>query len=261
MTDTTDSPVRIALVTGAAQGIGEAIALRLADDGLDVAVADLPQQREQLEAVAEAIRAKGRRSICLYADVSLEPDVVAMVAQTAEQLGGLDVMVANAGIAPIAAIIDTTVEQWESVLAVNGRGTFLAIKHAARQMIAQGRGGRIIAASSIAGKRGINLASAYSASKFAVRGLVQAAAVELRQHNITVNAYAPGSIMTPLSWHPDDDINGGHGTTFLKMLNFPPEIKPAPPAVVASLVSCIAKTESFYITGQCINVDGGAVMD
>ncbi|KAI0648305.1 NAD-P-binding protein [Trametes meyenii] len=260
MTDS-PTPTRIALVTGAAQGIGEAIALQLAEDGLDVAVADLPQQRERLDAVAEAIRAKGRRSVSLYADVSLEPDVIAMVAQTVEQLGGLDVMIANAGIAVIAPIIDTTVEQWDSTLAVNGRGPFLAIKHAARQMLAQGRGGRIIAASSIAGKRGINLASAYSASKFAVRGLVQAASIELRQHNITVNAYAPGSIMTPLSWHPDDVLNGGHGTTLTKMLSFPPDIKPAPPAVIASLVSHIAKPESFYITGQCINVDGGFVMD
>ncbi|KAI0655503.1 hypothetical protein C8Q70DRAFT_936201, partial [Cubamyces menziesii] len=142
--DTTAPQARIALVTGAAQGIGEAIALRLAEDGLDVAVVDLPQKHDQVEAVANNIRAKGRRSLALYADVSMEDEVEAMIKSTAEQLGGLDVMIANAGIFRDMPIVDVTVETWDTLMTVNARSVLLAIKHAARHMIAQGRGGRII---------------------------------------------------------------------------------------------------------------------
>ncbi|KAI0648304.1 NAD-binding protein [Trametes meyenii] len=262
MADTISSPTRIALVTGAAQGIGEAIALKLAEDGLDVAVVDLPHKREELAAVVKAIQARGMRSISLHANVSLEPDIVAIIAGVVEQLGGLDVVVANAGLCPFAPLIDSDVEQWETTMAVNGRGTFLAFKHAARHMIAQGKGGRIIAASSLAGKQGLPDLSVYCASKFAVRGLVQSAAVELRKHKITVNAYCPGIIKTPLTNHPsDDEADGGHGSMISKIIGVPPDIKPAPASVVASLVSYLAKQEAYYITGQCINVNGGSGMD
>ncbi|KAJ8468657.1 hypothetical protein ONZ51_g9502 [Trametes cubensis] len=213
MADTPLPLPRVAIVTGAAQGIGEAIALRLAEDGLDVTIVDLPQKREQLETVAKTIRAKGRRSVALYGDVSLEDVVVEMIETTVKELGGLDVMVANAGICHFVPVIDTTVEQWESTIAVNARSVLLAIKYAARQMIAQGRGGRIIAASSVAGKQGHPGVGAYCASKFAVRGLVHTAAIELRAHNITVNGYCPGLIATPLVKLEQDEQNGGHGTT------------------------------------------------
>ncbi|KAI0329864.1 NAD-P-binding protein [Cubamyces sp. BRFM 1775] len=255
---------RVALVTGAAQGIGEAIAMRLADDGLDIAVNDLPQKRDQLETVVEAIRAKGRRAYAVTGDVSDEDSVVAMIKTTVEELGGLDVMVANAGIAFFATIVDTPVEEWEKVMSINARSVMLAVKHAARQMIEQGRGGRIIAASSIAGKQGMPNVGVYAASKFAVRGLVQTAAVELRAHNITVNGYCPGLILTEMARSnlDEDDINGGPGAVAAKRVGgSPPGIKPAPPEVVASYVSYIAKPESYYITGQSVNVSGGWLMD
>ncbi|KAI0653736.1 NAD-P-binding protein [Cubamyces menziesii] len=256
--------VRVALVTGAAQGIGEAIAMRLADDGLDIALNDLPQKLEQVQAVAEAIRAKGRRALAVCGDASNEGEVVDMpvVKVTVGELGGLDVMVANAGIATFATtIIDTPVDLWEKIMSVNARSVMLAIKHAARQMIAQGRGGRIIAASSAAGKQGLPQAGAYCASKFAVRGLAQTAAVELRTHDITVNCYCPGIILTAMCLHDDDDTNGGPGSTVAQLTGMPPGIKPATPEVIASYVSYIARPESYYITGQSVNVSGGWFMD
>ncbi|KAL7283028.1 hypothetical protein ACG7TL_002452 [Trametes sanguinea] len=228
--DTMTDVARVALVTGAAQGIGEAIALRLADDGLDVALVDLPTKRSQLDSVAQAIRAKGQRAIIVHADVSQESAVEGMVTEAVAQLGGLDVMVANAGICEWSPIVDLTVESWDATMSVNARGVMLAIKHAARQMVAQKRDGRIIAQ-------------------------------ELRVHNITVNGYCPGAILTPLTLHPDDVINGGHGSTKSKIVGIPSDIKPAPPEVIASFVSYLAKPESRYITGQSVNIDGGWKMD
>ncbi|KAJ8468656.1 hypothetical protein ONZ51_g9501 [Trametes cubensis] len=252
--------VRVALVTGAAQGIGKAIAMRLADDGLDVALNDLPQKLGQVQAVVNAIRAKGRRALAVCGDASNEDEVVDMIKTTVGELGGLDVMVANAGIVSYASIIDTSVESWEKIMSVNARSVLLAIKHAARQMIVQGRGGRIIAASSVAGKRGMQTVGAYSASKFAVRGLAQTAAVELRAHNITVNCYCPGIILTDMSLHDEDDLNGGPGSTAAQIVGLS-GIKPATPDVIASFVSYIARPESYYITGQSVNVSGGLLMD
>ncbi|KAJ7445954.1 NAD(P)-binding protein [Mycena galericulata] len=184
----------IALVTGAAQGLGKAIALRLADDGFDVAVNDIPSNATNLSQVRNDIQAKGRASSVHIADVSVEDQVKKMFKELVATHGGLDVMVANAGVALWRSIVDTTVEEWDRVMTINGRGTFLCYKYAGMQMVSQGRGGRIIGASSLAGKTGVSHLGAYCASKFAVRGLTQAAALEFGRHNITVNAYAPGAI-------------------------------------------------------------------
>ncbi|KAI0350202.1 NAD-P-binding protein [Trametes cingulata] len=252
---------RIAIVTGASQGIGEGIALRLAEDGYDVTVADLPQKREQIEAVVKAIEAKGRRAVPVVADVSLEEDVQGMVQKTVEDLGGLDLMVANAGIFKSTPILELSVEEYDKMMAVNARGVMLAIKHAGKQMVKQGQGGRIIAAASYAAKQGVLNASAYSAAKFAVRGMVQSAALELRPHGITVNAYAPGLIITPLTVHADDEQNGGPGSTVLKNVGLTPDFKIGTPADVAALVSYLAGPEAWFVTGQSININGGMAMD
>ncbi|KAI0648306.1 NAD-P-binding protein [Trametes meyenii] len=256
-----DTQPRIAIVTGAAQGIGEGIALRFAHDGLDVVVVDLPQARERVDEVVRAIRATGRRALGIFADVSVEADVIAMVDKTVEALGGVDVMVANAGIFSFNPITEVTVEDFDSVMAVNVRGVMLAMKYSARQMIKQGRGGRIIAAASTASKQGILNCPAYSASKFAVRGLVQSAALELREHNITVNAYAPGLIVTPLTSRPEDEANGGPGSTVMKAVGMPSGYKGGMPSDVAELVAYMAKPEAWYVTGQCIGINGGQLMD
>ncbi|KAJ7917122.1 NAD-binding protein [Mycena leptocephala] len=220
----------IALVTGAAQGIGRSIALRLADDGFDVA--------------------QGKESSKHIADVSQDESVKEMVEEVVKQHGSLDIMIANAGVAgPYgASLTQLSAEQWDKVMSINARGTFLCYKYAGLQMINQGRGGRIIGASSIAGKKALQSQSVYSASKFAVRGLTQAAALEFGPHGITVNAYAPGAIDTAML------TGGSTGPQHTEaILNRFKEMSPlnivGTPEDIASLVSFLASKESQFITG------------
>ncbi|KAH7925246.1 NAD(P)-binding protein [Leucogyrophana mollusca] len=252
----------IAIVTGAAQGIGHAVALRLAHDGFDVAVNDLRAKEEQLQALALKISANGCRSCVVSADVSIESEVKRMVQRVTEELGGLDVMVANAGIAQVGSLLESTGENWDSIFEVNAKGVFLCYKYAAIQMITQGRGGRIMGASSMAGKRGLLAGVAYSATKFAVRGLTQAAALELGSHGITVNSYAPGIIDTPMM----DSIRIQRGRDdsgkdrVQRVIDNSAVGYPGQPDDVASLVSYLASKEAHFITGQSVSVDGGIVL-
>ncbi|KAI0668486.1 NAD-P-binding protein [Trametes maxima] len=254
-----DTQPRVAIVTGAAQGIGKEIALRFAHDGFDIAVVDLPRARERVDEVVKVIKTTGRRSMGIFADVSVEADVIAVVDKTVDVLGSVDVMVANAGIFSLSPITELTVEDFDSIMAVNVLGVMLSMKHSARQMIKQGRGGRIIGGS-LSAVGALNC-PAYSASKFAVRGLVQSAALELREHKITVNAYAPGLIITPLTSRPEDEANGGPGSTIMKATGMPSDYKAGMPSDVAELVAYLAKPEAWYVTGQCININGGQIMD
>ncbi|KAI1784047.1 short chain oxidoreductase [Ganoderma leucocontextum] len=245
--------LRVAIVTGAAQGIGEAIALRLADDGIDVVLNDLPSKSDALDGVVKAIKAKGRRAAAVPGDATVEADVVALVDKAVEEFGGLDIMVANAGIIEMLPLVDMTGEHWDRTMSVNVRSVMLAYKHAARQMIKQGRGGRIVGAASMAGKkvsRRFAYVSSYCASKFAVRGLTQSAALELADHKITVNSYAPGIIPTGMTLLPDDGKNGGPCSTFLLGAGLPLGTPTAQPSVVAELVAYIVKPEAHFLTGE-----------
>ena len=189
---------RVALVTGAARGIGRGIALRLAADGLDVAINDVGANRDGLDEVAGEVRAAGRRTATIVADVSRPDEVEGMVGDVADGLGRLDVMVANAGIAQVKPLLEVTPEDFDDLIAVNLRGVFLCYKAAAGQMIRQGTGGKIIGAASIAAHKGFAMLGHYSASKWGVRGLTQAAAQEWAEHGITVNAYCPGIVGTAM---------------------------------------------------------------
>ncbi|CCM05104.1 uncharacterized protein FIBRA_07311 [Fibroporia radiculosa] len=250
---------RIAVVTGAGQGIGRAIALRLAEDGFDVAVNDLPSNSNALESLVGELQSKGRRSIPILADITEEASVKEMIVKVVQDLGGLDIMVANAGIIGVQApLTELPVKEWDRMISVNLRGVMLCYKHAAEQMIRQGRGGRIIGASSVAGKKGHPSTSAYCATKFAVRGLTQSLALELTEHKITVNAYAPGVIHTPMTRRFLGDEwfeSAGERRKADSSRVF------AEPDVVASIVSYLVKPEAYFITGQTINVNGGSVMD
>ncbi|HEU4907550.1 MAG TPA: SDR family NAD(P)-dependent oxidoreductase, partial [Propionibacteriaceae bacterium] len=175
---------RSALVTGAARGIGRAIAERLAADGIGVSVADLPSSKDEVDAVVAGLGANGA-ALGLSVDVADAASVEAVVAAHVEHFGGLDVMVANAGIAVTAPLLETTAEQWQLTMDVNLKGVLHCYQSAARQMIAQGRGGRLIAAASVAAHRGGKWQGAYSASKFGVRGLTQSVAQELAPYQIT----------------------------------------------------------------------------
>ncbi|KAF8067704.1 hypothetical protein FPV67DRAFT_1151658 [Lyophyllum atratum] len=251
------SKTRVALVTGGAQGIGRAIALRLAADGLDIALDDLPSQLPLLETVAADIRKLGRKAITLTYDVTQEPEVEAMVAKTVNELGSLDVMLANAGVTGSATpLTEVDVAKFEWVSAINVRGTLLCYKYAARQMLKQGTGGRIIGACSICGLQGFAGLSAYCSSKAAIRSLTQVAAAELAPHNITVNAYAPGLVETPLTTRPTDAALGGPCAS-LKQLMKAPDARVAQPNDVAGLVAYLVTPASQFITGQTISIDGG----
>ncbi|KAJ7040955.1 NAD-binding protein [Mycena alexandri] len=254
----------IAIVTGAGQGIGKAIALRLADDGFDIVVNDIAAQSEALAEVVDEIKAKGRVSSAHVADVSSEEEVRGMVEQVVATYGRLNVMVANAGICgyiPMSEqyatkfdpVIILTAEKWDRVMGVNARGTFLCYKYAGAQMIKQGDGGRII---------GFPFNPAYSASKFAIRGLTQAAAIEYGPHKITVNAYAPGAIDTAMlpqvatAETPRDALMD-------EMKKMSPLGTVGVPADIANFVSFIASKDSQFITGKSktISVNGGGFFD
>ncbi|KAJ5386942.1 hypothetical protein N7509_009483 [Penicillium cosmopolitanum] len=188
----------VAIVTGASRGLGRAIALQLANDGMDVAVNDVQEQIPDLKLLSEEIEKRG--------DVSKEEQVQNMIKETVDKLGELNVMVANAGIIVAKRLFDVSLADWERVQAVNATGVFLCYREAGRQMVAQGKGGRIIGASSIAGYRPSGNALAYSASKWTVRGLTQAVALDLAQYDINVNAFCPGPVETAMWREIDDSI-------------------------------------------------------
>ncbi|CAF1312069.1 unnamed protein product [Rotaria sp. Silwood1] len=205
--------IRTVLVTGAAQGIGRAIAIRLAKDGFNVAVNDIEANSSKLQKSQQEIEQIGQKSISIIADVSINESVEKMMQEVAQKLGSLDVLVANAGIGDSKLLLDTTVEDWDRVFAVNMRGVFLCYKEAAKIMIKQSTGGKIIGACSNAGYRPTPTIGAYSATKWSVRGLTQAAAIEWAPYNITVNTYCPGITMTSLGETLLEGLANFHGKT------------------------------------------------
>jgi len=257
----------VALVTGAARGIGKAIALRLASDGFAVAVNDLASNEAGLAEVVKELKALGVEAMACAADVCIEQEVQNMIEQVVAHfpVGRLDVMVANAGVVKWSTLVETTVADWDTTMRVNACGTFLCYKYAAMQMIKQGGGGRIVGAASFAAKRGVASASAYCASKFAVRGLTQSAALELGKHGITVNAYAPGGIDTDMlaviASGSAAESGGTADEYYSKLRERTPMGCIGVPTDVANVVSFLASKESQFITGQSISVNGGTYFD
>ncbi|UJR20499.1 hypothetical protein I4U23_023627 [Adineta vaga] len=252
---------RNALVTGAARGIGRAIALRLAEDGLNVAVNDLDVMSDELEETKREIEKCGRKSITIIADVSNDKQVETMMKTVTKELGSLDVVVANAGIGQAKPFIEITTEEWDNMFAVNVRGIFLCYREAAKIMIEQGKGGKIIGACSAVAHRTFPLMGHYIASKWSVRGLTQAAAMELGKYNITVNAYCPGVVDTPLMNAQSEEFAKLQNTTKEEVIKSFAQIttlgRTSVPKDVANFVSFLASRNSDYMTGQSIIVDGG----
>ncbi|MFC9051705.1 acetoin reductase [Streptomyces anthocyanicus] len=261
MTSVDNATPRTAVVTGAARGIGRGIAERLAEDGLDVVVADLPGMAEELGAVAAGIEKTGRRALAVHADVTSKEQTDALVAAAADRFGRIDVYVANAGIARVTPLLETDLDEFEQVMAVNLRGVFLSYQAAARQMIAQGGGGKIIGAASIVAHRPFALLGAYSASKWGVRGLTQAAAMEWARHGITVNAYCPGIVGTDMWDLIDERLAEEAGIEKGQAIKKHAESialgRIEEPADVAAFVSYLASRDSDYMTGQSVMIDGG----
>lgn len=252
---------KVALVTGGGQGIGRAIALRLASDGADVVVADLDLARAT--SVADEIRALGRRSVVTVTDVADRAQLFAAVETAARELGDFDIMVNNAGIAQVEPLDEVRPEALERIQRINVGGVLWGIQAAAAKLRELGHGGKIINAASIAGHDGFPMLGVYSATKFAVRGLTQAAARELAPFGITVNAYAPGIVGTGM-WELIDErlsaYNGApRGENFRKYSESIALGRPSTPEDVASFVSFLAGPDSDYMTGQTPMIDGGMV--
>ncbi|KAF8324005.1 acetoin reductase family protein [Clavulina sp. PMI_390] len=248
---------RVAFVTGAARGIGQAVAIKLARDGLDIAINDL--DLSDLEDTKRQVEAIGSCCFLTAGDVTDERRVEEMIDEVVGKLKYLDVMIANAGITYGKAIVEMSAEEMLHVLKVNTVGVHLCYKYAARHMIKQGTGGKLIAAASAAALRGSRVASAYGASKFAIRGYNQSAALEFAKHSITCNCYAPGYIATNMTdW---DNLNFPDAAKV--KLNMENAIKSLPidrfgqVEDVSNLVSFLVSRDSDYITGQILPVGGG----
>jgi meso-butanediol dehydrogenase/(S,S)-butanediol dehydrogenase/diacetyl reductase len=254
--------VTTAVVTGAGRGIGRAIALRLARDGHAVAVNDL--DKSAAERVAGEISETGGSAIAVPADVTDRDAVFALVDRAARELGSVDVMVANAGIAQVKTLREITRDDLARIFDVNVFGVVWCLQAAAERMIAQGTGGKIINAASIAAHSGFAYLGHYSATKFAVRALTQAAAKELAQHGITVNAYCPGIVGTDM-WDLIDEKMGPYlgnerGETLAQYSQLITLGRVQTPEDVAAFVSYLAGPDSDYMTGQSVMIDGGIVM-
>lgn len=252
---------KVVLVTGAGQGIGRAIALRLARDGADIAIADLNDEKTRM--VAGEVRKIGRKATTFKADVSDRSQVYAAVDHTEKELGGFDIIVNNAGIAQVQAIADVGPTEVDQIFKVNVNGVLWGIQAAAKKFIERGQRGKIISASSIAGHEGFELLGIYSATKFAVRALTQAAAKEYASRGITVNAYCPGIVGTDM-WVTIDkrmaEITGAAvGSTYEKYVEGIALGRAQTPEDVAAFVSYLAGPDSDYMTGQAPLIDGGLV--
>lgn len=254
---------KVALVTGGAQGIGQAIAERLHADGFKVAIADL--KLEVAAAVADALGGKEGGAIAIEVDVADRDSVFAAVEQATSELGGFDVIVNNAGIAPTSPIEDITQEDIERLFSINFNGVVWGVQAAVKAFKELGHGGKIISAASQAGHIGNPGIGLYSATKFAVRGFTQTAARDLAKHGITVNTYAPGIVRTPLmedlAKKAAEDANQPEEWGWEQFTGGITLGRLSESADVAGVVSFLAGPDSDYITGQSIIVDGGMVFN
>jgi 3-oxoacyl-[acyl-carrier protein] reductase len=241
---------QVALVTGGGQGIGKAIAIRFAQQGADIAVVDL--KRETAEATAREVVDIGRRATVRVADVSDYQAINVAINEIVAELGRLDVLVNNAGIEKRAPFLEITPEDWQRQIQVNLSGTFFCTQAAAREMAKRGYG-RIVNLSSVAGLIGPIDLAAYGASKAGVIGLTRAAALDLADHGITVNAIAPGPIETELML----------GAWTAEALRERPQHGAIPRfgtvEEIANTALFLASPDSGFITGITVSVDGGAV--
>ncbi|MBI2940238.1 MAG: glucose 1-dehydrogenase [Chloroflexi bacterium] len=266
---------KVAIVTGAGQGIGRAIALRLAQEGAAVVVAEY--QAETAASTAGEIEALGRPSLAYPVDVARVEAVRQMVADVVARFGRIDILVNNAGVMQTRPMMDLTEADWDRVVEVNQRGLFFCLQAIAAQMIRQvpeevraaGRAdrsyGKIVNLSSVAGRRGRPLATSYAAAKSAVISITQSAALALAPYNINVNAVCPGLVPTPM-WH-QIDLDRARlfglqpGEAMASFVETIPLKRAARPEDIASAVAFLCSADADYITGQALNVDGGLEMD
>ncbi|NDP44740.1 3-oxoacyl-[acyl-carrier-protein] reductase [Staphylococcus aureus] len=240
-----------ALVTGASRGIGRSIALQLAEEGYNVAV-NYAGSKEKAEAVVEEIKAKGVDSFAIQANVADADEVKAMIKEVVSQFGSLDVLVNNAGITRDNLLMRMKEQEWDDVLDTNLKGVFNCIQKATPQMLRQ-RSGAIINLSSVVGAVGNPGQANYVATKAGVIGLTKSAARELASRGITVNAVAPGFIVSDMTDALSDEVKE-------QMLTQIPLARFGQDTDIANTVAFLASDKAKYITGQTIHVNGGMYM-
>jgi len=241
---------KVALITGGARGIGQAIAVTFAREGADIVVADVNLEIAQKTAVE--IEGLGRKALALEMDVTNYEKVEEGINKILDKMGKVDILVNNAGITKDNLLLRMSQADWDAVINVNLKGTFNCIKAVTRPMIKQ-RSGRIISIASIIGLMGNPGQANYAASKAGIIALTKTVAKELASRNINANAVAPGFIQTEMTAKLPEDIKK-------KMLEAIPLAKLGTPQDVANTCLFLASDESSYITGQVITIDGGMVM-
>lgn len=268
---------KVAIVTGAGRrnGLGEGMAHRLSAEGCRVVVADLGRTEgdlfpehgvattDEMEAVAADIRAAtGGDVLAFPCDVRNETNVEALVTTAVSTFGSVDILVNNAGVGYLMQlIVDTPEAEWDAVLDVNLKGTFLCTKHAGRRMIEQGDGGRIINIASQAAKTGFPYASAYTSSKHGLVGFTRSAAMELGEHDITVNAICPNHVTTGLGAWQNEHFSTILGMTMdqymASMRSRIPLGRNGTTEDIAKACAWLASDQAAYVTGEALNVSGG----
>lgn len=241
---------KVALVTGAGRGIGRAIALALATEGADVGVN--AAHLSSAEGTTEAVKKMGRRAIAIEADVSKADQVDRMVDRVINELGGIHILVNNAGVFQVAPAVEQSLQKWDRIMAVNLRGTYLCCQKVGKWMIAH-RTGRIINIASVTGMGGVPMRSAYAPSKAAVINITQDLAVEWGKYNINVNCIAPGAVLTDLIKNSIEE-----GVINVKEVERQTPLgRIAAPEDIASAAVFLASDEASFITGVILPVDGG----
>jgi NAD(P)-dependent dehydrogenase (short-subunit alcohol dehydrogenase family) len=241
--------VPIAIVTGSDSGIGKAAAVALADAGFDVGIT-WHSDESGAQQTAEEVVASGRRAEVRQLDLTRLPDAADVIDDLADALGGLDVLVNNAGTGSSTPFLEMPYDDWRRVLSVDLDGAFLCGQRGARRMVDQGRGGRIVNVTSVHEHYPLVGSSAYCAAKGGLGLLTQVMALELSEYGITVNAVAPGEIATPMTGQEDEDPRGNDRPGI-------PLGRPGDAREVASVIAFLAGGGSGYVTGASWIVDGG----
>jgi NAD(P)-dependent dehydrogenase (short-subunit alcohol dehydrogenase family) len=244
--------VPVAIVTGSDSGIGKAAAVQLAKDGFDIGITWHRDEGGASE-TAEEVRSHGRQAVVKQLDLAKLPDAADVIDELAEELGGIDVLVNNSGTSREGKALELDYDDWRHTLSVDLDGAFLCAQRAARRMVDQGRGGRIVNVTSVHEFKPIVDGVAYTVAKHGLGGLTKQLAFEWGQHGITVNSVAPGEVATPMTGQEDEDPRGKKREKF-------PLGRPGDAREIASCIAWLCSEGAAWTTGASFVVDGGYML-